>query len=412
MPAPAGPARVHELPAGARERSSVPLRRGRARLQVLGLSSRDVALEKREQFVRAARDLPPRLRADARVLVLETCHRLEILWTESGVAVERALRAHLRTVASEADLLFTHRRGSAALRHLFTLALGLDSPIPGEREVARQLRRARKAAHERGGLDPLLDRALGAALSATARANTGETHTQSSVAAEAVRQLRASAGLDWRDARVAVLGAGMVAREAVRELLSAPPAQIALVARATRAWPTSVTVRPWAERVDVLRTADIVIVATGADHHLLGIPDIAGSRVRSIVDLALPRNVDPAVGAQGRVELIDLDTILRLRWTPDRTEADRLRARRRVGARELARFRASEAVRAASPELSRLHEDGERLAAEELATTLTQLGTPDDVVRASIESLAERIARRLLYRTSLVVREVASIAAR
>lgn len=331
---------------------------------------------------------------------------------DAGSRVERALRAHFRTVVPEADLLFTHRRGNAAVRHLFTLALGLDSPIPGEREVARQLRHARRIEQERGGLDPLLERAIGAALQAVARANASEVHAQSSVAAEAVRQLRAAEGADWHRAHAVVLGAGTVAREAVRELLVAPPAEVVLVARSPRAWPSAVTVRHWSHRAEVLQRADIVIVATGADHHVLSVDDLADGHVRRIVDLALPRNVDPAVTVNSRVDLIDLDTVLRQRWAPDRAEADRLRARRRLGAREVARFRASEAIRAASPELTRLHQDGELLAAEELASTLAELGAPDEAVRASIESLAGRLARRLLYRTSLAVREVAAAATR
>lgn len=387
----------------------------RLRIQSLGLSSRDVPLDERERFVRAMRGLPNALTRHcpgAPLVIVETCHRLELLWVDAGPGIERHLRRALRAVSAEADFLVHYRTGHAAVRHLFGVALGLDSPIPGEREVARQLRGAWQRARAREMSHPLLDRAIAAALAAARRANAADSHAACSVAGESVRQLRAHDGPRWSDARIVVLGAGVVARDVVRELLASPPACVTVVSRAPRAWPASVRLCTWDRRAEALREADLVIVATGADRPVLAPEDVARTPVRRIVDLALPRNVDPRIAHAGAIDVIELDTVLHSRWTPDRQEVDRLRARRQVGVHELARFRASEAVRAAGTHLARLHEDGALLAIEEASSTLRALGTDDAAVRAGVESLAGRLARLLLYRTSIAVREIATLAAR
>lgn len=383
-------------------------------LQSLGLTSRQVALDDRERFVRAAREIVTALRAQhpgAPILVLETCHRLEFVWVARGRRIEQRLRSELATVRPEAQLLLRHRQGVRALRHLFRVSLGLDSPVPGEREVARQLRQAWQAARERGASHPLLDRAVGAALSAAARANAADTDTAASVASDAVRQLRARSP-EWDATRVVVLGAGEVARGVVRSLLERPPQSVTVSARTSRPWPAPVRVREWTACASLLHEADVLILATGADQPLVAAADLAGTSVRIVVDLALPRNAAADLRSVAGIELIDLDDVLHSRWMPDAADGARLQARERIGRVELARFRASEALRAAGPQVARLHADGARLAAEELARTLCDLDPADPRIRDGMARLASQLSRRLLYRTSRTLRELATIASR
>lgn len=396
------------------------VRRPFGALRILGLTSDDLPIAARERLVCAVRTLAPALEKvlpAPPMLVLETCHRIEVCWTGGGRLVEDRVRAQLVAAVPEAAPALRLRRGPRALRHLVRLALGLDSPIPGEREIATQLRHAWLAAMTRGATGPLLDRAVGAALEAAARAGEADATHTTSVAAEAVHQAARLAGDGWTQAHVVVLGAGAVARGLVAAARRQAPGRLTVVARdpvrAARALPSGTSVTAWADRAAAVADADVLLVATGADRPVVGPEDLRASRASLVLDLAMPRNVDPAVDG-AHVRLVDVDAIFRLRAADASRLPTRMEARERIARRACARARAREAERAGARALARLHADGAEVAAREAARLLAAhggAGPSGDALREEVEAMAARVARRLLYRASRALRDVAAAVA-
>jgi glutamyl-tRNA reductase len=241
--------------------------------------------------------------AVSEAVVLSTCNRTE-LWavcTDPGAAL-RVLRgahtAHARVTAAELVASGFVRRDVEATRHLFRVAASLDSMVIGETEIQGQVRAARDLAARAGTLGPVLGELFAGALSAGRRARMrtrlGEGAVSvSSVAVALVRERLA--GLGGR--RAALVGAGRVG-EATARALAGHGARCELVTR-----------RDGARLADVLARADVAICATSAPGTVVGVEVVRRARPLVIVDLAVPRDVDPAVAGLAGVELFDLDRL-------------------------------------------------------------------------------------------------------
>jgi len=251
------------------------------------------------------------------VLVLSTCSRTEL---HAVGADESGSPEALLGLLSRGELLrpavraaATVRRGDEAVAHLFRVASGLDSRLVGEVEIQAQLRAAARAALARTG-EPHRLRDLVRAAVASAR-------TEPAAALEARRGLlarcavtRALAATPARALEVLVVGAGTMGHQ-VRGALPAARCRTTMLSRcpsaATAARPE---VHPIEELPARLAEADLVFVATSAGRHLLTrevVGKAAAGRARAVtlVDLSVPRNVDPDVRLEAQVRLLDLDDL-------------------------------------------------------------------------------------------------------
>jgi glutamyl-tRNA reductase len=258
-------------------------------------------------------------------VALCTCLRLETyLVTDdparcaAAVAGSLAARAGLRPDEVQGRLAV--RTGRDAVDHLFSVAAGLESMIVGERQILGQIRDAWGRAREAEPLDPRLDRLFQHAVATgkRVRRDTGLGRGARSVGDTAADVLaRSTRGLG--DAAVTIVGAGTVARATAISLGRRGARTFAVVNRSLdrgsrlaadlerRGWRGEAV--PWERLPQSAAAADAIVCATSAPGYVLRPGDLAEGRRRIVVDLALPRDVDPAVGAARGVTLVDLDAV-------------------------------------------------------------------------------------------------------
>jgi glutamyl-tRNA reductase len=357
-------------------------------------------------------------RAERTLVVLATCNRLELYWWGDDDQ-EAGLRALAREHGVRLDSRMAYRcDGLPALRHLFLVTAGLDSQVLGEYEILGQVRRAHELARHAGTTSWELDEAVAVALAVgrQVRRETELGRHPGSVASAAVTQAALCCGGSLANRQVLVVGAGELADGVLHALESQACQSVWVLNRTAERAEALVSSRPaeaadWGSLPEALEQADVAVVATSASRHVLDVPLLSntlasrGGRPLVVLDLAVPRNVDPAARDLPGIRLFDLDD-LRLQHCPvtDQT-APAFEQAEGLIRNGMSRFRHTLRVRAAAPHLAELHQFGERLAAEEAERALTELDSLSEAERGVVRQMAERIVRRLLYPASKKIRE-------
>ena len=289
-------------------------------LLLIGASHRTTTVDVRGRLAAAASALADRLPPSvAELLVVSTCHRVEVVAVVRDVrAAERGLRLALAGADAQIDGLYSHV-GRSVILHLSRVAAGLDSLIVGEAEISGQVRRAVAVGRESGLVGPVLERVTAGVLRASGRARSETRIGQGTVSAAtaAVSLLeRAWGSLDGH--AVLVVGAGEAGRQVLGRLRKRRAARL-LVASRSAHHATDAAGRTGAEIVPLLnldRTlsdVDGVIVATRAAEFLIDADDCRAAtrsgRRLEIVDLSVPRVVDPMVSTVAGVSLHTVDDL-------------------------------------------------------------------------------------------------------
>lgn len=253
---------------------------------------------------------------------LATCGRLELYCVSSDP--DRALRLLARLMARRSGLpperLRDHSyalRGPTAVRHLFRVAAGLDSVVYGEAEILGQVRDAAQHPKSRSGKGPILHRLFEHAL------QTGKkVRTETQVGRGAASLASAAVGIvreqmeSFEEATAAVLGAGDTGSLVARLLTKSGVGRLLVL---NRTFPAAeelarelgAEARSWADVPEVVAESDLVVGAVTIGEWIVT-PDMMGGddgRTKLLLDLAHPRNVDPAVGELANVSLLDLDLV-------------------------------------------------------------------------------------------------------
>jgi glutamyl-tRNA reductase len=302
-------------------------------LLALGASHKTASLDLRERLAlpegRATRTLEDLTSHDAihEAVAVFTCNRTE-LYLVAADAVE-AESAALSILARQAGIRPTELLGSIyslrdqeAVRHLFRVSSGLDSMIVGEAEIQGQVKRAYELALVAGVTGPVSNRLFRDALAAgkRARAETGIGRSQVSVSSVAVAQAQEFLGGDLAARRVLVIGAGENAELAAKALRDRG---VKTVFIANRRYDRALGL---AQRFDgeavsfedlpgQLELADIVVSSTGAPHQILGREELEivaarrPNRPLVLIDLAVPRDIDPDVADCPGIALYDMDDL-------------------------------------------------------------------------------------------------------
>jgi glutamyl-tRNA reductase len=348
-------------------------------------------------------------------LLLFTCNRCELYWCgpQDREPWFRAL-AVARGVSLDGQII--RRDGYEAVRHLFTVAAGLDSQILGETEILGQVRRAYDASRAAGTTTREMDAIFSAAL-ATGRRVRHETmlgRHPGSVSSAAVEL----AATEWGDGLVArqvvVLGAGEAAEGVLRSLHLHGARRVALVNRSAdrasvlaAAW--GAEPHGWDALPELAAVADLLVVATSASRPVLSSGQLAGAvgagRRLVVVDLGMPRNVQPEARHLPGVQLFDLDDLQRLCCPAAAAPAAALRDAERLLDEEIVRLEHSLRGRAAAPRLTELHRLGAQMAEQESAWALAQLADLSEQEQGVVREMAERLVRRVLYPVSRTIRE-------
>jgi glutamyl-tRNA reductase len=395
----------------------------------VGLTHRTAPLAMRERLA-----LPPahatellhallESRAVDEAVAVSTCNRTELyLVGEDAAAVEqaalRALADRARQSPAALGPWLSTVEGGEATAHLFAVAAGLDSMILGEAEILGQLRGAYELASAARAIGPLTDRLLRGALTAgrRVRAGTAIARRGVSVSSAAVELARDALG-SLADRRVLLVGAGR-SSELTARALAGHGVRILQVANRDRDRAAELAGRygaavPLHRLEDHLAQADLVLSATACPDALIDRGAVARAiakrpdRPLVLVDLAVPRDVDPAVRTLAGVTLLDLDDIQR-RVSRNRAvrrgELDRARELVRA---EVDRFEAWRAARDAVPTVAALQSTGEAIVAELLDRNASRWESLSPSDRERVASLAHAVARRLLHEPTLRLKQAA-----
>lgn len=261
------------------------------------------------------------LSEEAELLLLSTCNRTEVYLygtTQDVATVQAALsvRAGQPWPAQRAFFL----EDEAAIAHLLQVTAGLRSQVVGDAQILAQVKDAYRLAAGEDYVGTVLHRLVHTAFRTAKRVitETALTSGAASVPTAAVAEARSFFDLGLAGRRVLVLGAGQMARLTLQALAGEEPAEI-LLANRTRARAEGFAethgarLIDWAQRYDALREVDVVIAATGADVPVLEAAEAPARADRTapllLVDIAVPRNIDPAFATQPGCALIDLDTL-------------------------------------------------------------------------------------------------------
>ena len=382
---------------------------------VVGVSHHTATVEERERFAFSRAEtlalLESQRQAGRSGLLLSTCNRCELYWSGDGDGEAWfGDLARARGVAPPTSL--TRYDGIAAVRHLFTVTAGLDSQILGETEILGQVRRAYDAARAAGTTTRDMDAILSAALSAgrRVRRETPLGRHPASVSSAAVDLIVERWG-DIGSRVVLVLGAGEAAEGVLRALQERGAPKVRLLSRhperarvLAHAW--GADVGGWEELPSQLESADLLLVATASSRPVVTAAQLAAVRERElcVIDLAVPRNVDPGARHLTGIRLFDLDDLQRLCCPAAGTASAALADAERVIAEEIDRLGSTLRGRVAAPHLAELHRLGLELAEQESAWALAQLETLSDGEREIVREMADRLVRRVLYPVSRSLR--------
>jgi glutamyl-tRNA reductase len=374
------------------------------RLELVGVSHHRSPVEVRERVAYGrdeAADLARRLAGEGgEAVVLSTCNRTEVY------AVAADAGRPFREAGVERAVYRLHDEGAAL--HLFRVAAGLDSMVPGEGEILGQVRQA----FDSGAPGPLLDRVFRQALHVgkKVRTQTAIAESPASVSAAAAALAQQVFG-DLAGRRIVLVGAGKVGEQAARSLL-ARGAEISVVANRTLDRAQELAGELGAELVGIeqlpaeLARADVVVASTSAPGFLLSAADVPPRRGRPLflIDLAVPRDLDPAIHELEDCFLYDIDdlqAVVAETLAGRRQEAERAEE---LVAAEAERFRAWQASLDVVPAIASLRARAEEIRAAELARLGQRLS---DAERAAVESATAQIVNKLLHLPIVRMKEAA-----
>ncbi len=395
------------------------------RLALVGISHRQAPVELRERVAVGPADaaaLAGELADGCEAVVLSTCNRTEV-YLATGDATnhleERATASLLALAPGDAvalaPLLYRLGDDSAAL-HLFRVAAGLDSLVPGEGEILGQVRDA----FDGGSTGPMLDRLFRQALHAgrRARVETAIGENPSSVPAAAAALAQQVFG-DLGGRSVLLVGAGKMSELTAKNLRSRGGTIGAVANRTTEhgidlAEQVESTAVSLAEIPALLATSDVVITSTSAPGFVVDMA-VAEAALRSrrgrpilFVDLAVPRDVDPSLSTIDGCFVYDIDDLQAVVETSlAGRRAEAVHAEHLVAV-EAERFREWQASLAVVPAIASLRAHAEEIRAAELAKAEGRLARLPESERKLIESMTSQIVAKLLHLPTVRMKEAAA----
>jgi glutamyl-tRNA reductase len=395
------------------------------RLLMVGLSHHAAPLEVRERV--AVDEATWRLHAPANVstLLLSTCNRVEVYaWIEGRT--QRAARTTMRCLARAAGVpladiepFLTVRTGRDALLHLVRVASGLDSLLVGEEQIRGQVRAALRAAEAVEQLSPTLRGIFQRAIESARRIRGATRLAQApSIASAGVSVARRATPDGVHGQLTVVLGAGVIARAAAEALL-ASGARVRVLNRTPAHAERMMANLRGAIEIDSLESlpaslceATLVVGATASRTSVVARSDVEKAmaqraRPLTVLDIAVPRDVDPGVRDLPGVTLIDLDDLERMCPvdTPTR-HAEEQRAEA-LAVEEADRLAEWVRFRAVSPAIAELRTYAEAVRTAELRRSAPRLRdlTPEQI--EAVDALTHGIVKKLMHGPTVALRDAA-----
>jgi glutamyl-tRNA reductase len=399
-------------------------------LVVIGLTHRTVPLDLLERMTigearlgKALGDVASREHVREAV-ILSTCNRTEIYAVaEKFHGAYGDLRDFLSETAflppeSFSDLLYV-QHDEQAVEHLFCVAAGLDSAVLGEAEILGQVRRALDAAQQEGAAGPQLNLLFRRAVEVgkRARSETSISRHVASVSSAAVSMASERVGgLEGRG--VCVLGVGEMGEGMAVALAGAGVDEVVVVNRTTEAAEALASrvngrALPLASLPEALAEADVLLTSTGAASLMVEGADLApvmerrGERPLLIVDVAVPRDVDPAVAELPNVTLLDMEDLRTFAEAGVEERRGEVAAVRSIVAEEVDRYLDVALAREVAPLITALRARAEALRTAELERIFAADEAMDVATRDAIDAASRRAMAKLLHEPTVRLKDAA-----
>lgn len=391
-------------------------------LQAIGVSHKTAPLQVREQLtldtarLAASYKVVMEQHGVSECVILSTCNRFEfyILFQEhqqqEDESLQKALLASFAPDGACLDEYAYYHRGPDAARHLFRVASSLDSLILGEVQILGQVQRAWRDAHKAGAARPVLSQLFhrAVALGKRVHSETSISRRPASVSYAAVVLAKKILGTQLAARRVLVIGTGEVG-EGVARCLYEHGLHATVVAHRQLDRALSVArryeaeVSAWEELPNQLVSADVVISSTAAPHTVLQREHIYEAisqrpeRPLYLIDLAVPRDIDPAAADIPGVHLHNIDDLQAVVHTTLEERRSTLPQIERMVTTEVREFAHWLRARATFPAIKTLREQADAVAEGELQWALTKLPDLSQRERDIIQAMSARIAGKLLH---------------
>jgi glutamyl-tRNA reductase len=356
--------------------------------------------------------------AETEAVLLSTCNRVELYTATSGNEPICAVEAALAHLADFHNVPVDDVRGevvtlenTAVVRHLFSVAASLDSMVVGEAQILGQVKQAYELAGRLGCTGPLMHHLFQSALRVARRvaSDTSLHRHRVSIPSVAIADFAARIFERFDDKRVLVIGAGKMAQETLQYLTDAGARRLVILNRdydraleLADEWRG--TPADWTSLADELAGADLVVSTTGADRPIVSLEDYRQHVARRrhqrplfILDLAVPRDFDPAIREELGVYLYGIDD---LSEACERNRAERskeLPAAEAIVDEETRRFVAETRHRATGPVIARFRAGLEKTQSAELERLFIRLPQLDARSRREIEQFADRLVGKMLH---------------
>lgn len=391
---------------------------------VVGLNHKTAPISLLERFSISEEQLPKALSQLSNCehvlegAILSTCNRVEVYAVVSkfhaGAQDLRNFLAEFCHVAPEdfTDHLYTYHEDAAA-RHLFRVAAGIDSMVIGESEILGQVRRALQAALDESSTGRILTSMFRRASRAGRRART-ETAigrnpvSVSSAAVELARRAFGAPGLTGK--RVLIVGAGKMGRLAAQALVKAGTGQVTIVNRTEEkardlAAITDATSRSFEELPDALVETDIALCSTTSPQTVLDrtlLEEVVSRRPQDsellIVDIAVPRDVDPEARDISGITLRDLEDLKVVVELGRGSRQGEVTKVEEIVTEEVQRFVEWQNASEVAPAVASLLERAETIRKEEFDRVQRRLHQLNEDERHIVEQLTRRLVAKLMHR--------------
>ena len=402
-------------------------------LVVVGLNHRTVPVGLLERMAVAPEGLPKALQALsgaehlAEAVLLSTCNRTEIY---AHATLFHPAMQEVRDFLADAsgvdpdefsDLLYTYH-DDAAVAHLFGVAAGLDSMIIGEGEILGQVREAWRAAELESTSGALLSRTFRHAVEVGKRSRTETAIGRHAVSVSSAAVALATSRLgSLDDRRVLVLGAGSMGEGMALALAGAGVREIVVANRTmSRAEELAARVAGRAialnEVPEALIACDVLLASAGAQDLLVERSDIErvmqtrDGRALLVVDIGVPRNIDPGAGEIFGVTLLDIDDLRAFGEQSLQQRRQEIGHVREIIAEELDRHRLERSAREVAPIITALRAHADDVRAGELERHRHKFDALDPATREAVELLTRGIVNKLLHEPTVRMKDAAGTA--
>ena len=404
---------------------------------LLGLNHRTAPVEVRERLAFSREGASNALMlfrsqfpADAEAAIISTCNRVEILInTNDGGAPDAdevvAFLARARDLPTDIFKPYLYEyRDAVAVRHVLRVISGLDSIVVGESQIVNQIKQAYALAHEQNSAGPVLHRlfhhALGVSKRTRCETQIGEGKLSvPSVAMDIVRR----ACPDLSTLNVLIVGAGDMAQHACQYLAEAAVAKLVVTSRTynnARSLATACggVAAPYAQLDECLADADVVITATSCPTPILTIDCVRravsarpAGKPLLLVDLSVPRNVEPAVGQLDAIRLYDIDSLAQAVDHHHRSRLAAIKACETIIEQEVEAFGKWIEQARVGPIIDQIYRDVRELAGIEVRRLFNRRQDLAPDIKEDVTQLVDRLVGKLLHPCVCAIRQGATAAA-